>query len=292
MQDFATETAPSKQMVPATSAANSCCTGSSSLAARAASQAAAVTDSLVSSISAQRCLIAWNAADLLAELLAHPGVLDGGVEAPAGDAGGLGGGEGDHERPQPLRGEAGDHRRLELGHVADGGTTGQVRRGARGQVGLLERDQQHLVAANAQSVGGTGRVVDQAVGTQRERHPHLPRRNGTGQLPQRHGCHRRAEQRARHQRTGSRLERNREVEKGASGAADRLGHGDPGQPHLGHRRGLLGELRRRVALRLRGPPGCPPSERAHLPKASASSTWSSSIPMGTGTPPSRNTTEN
>ncbi len=191
-------------------------------------------------------------ADLLAELLTQSGVLDGGVDAPAGDPGGLGGGQRHDERSQPLRGEAGDHRRLELGNVTDGGTTGQVRRGARGQVGLLERDQQHLVTANVQSVGGTGGVVNQAAGTQRERHPHLPRRNGTGQLPQRDRCHRRAEQRARHQRTGSRLERDREVQQGATGTAERLGYGDPGQPHLGHRRGLLGELRSRVALRLPG----------------------------------------
>ena len=58
MQSLATETAPSKQIVPATRAANSCWSASS-VTARAASQAAAVTDSLVSSISAHRCLIAW-----------------------------------------------------------------------------------------------------------------------------------------------------------------------------------------------------------------------------------------
>ena len=58
MHALATSTAPSKQTVPATAAANAAWSGASSNA-RAASQAAAVTDSEVSSISAHRCLIAW-----------------------------------------------------------------------------------------------------------------------------------------------------------------------------------------------------------------------------------------
>ncbi len=59
MQSFATATAPSKQTVSATPAANAHCSSDSS-AARAASHAAAVIDSTVSSISAHRCLMAWN----------------------------------------------------------------------------------------------------------------------------------------------------------------------------------------------------------------------------------------
>ena len=64
MQDLATSTAPPKQTAWATSTANAHCSSSSTpvqhLAVQAASHAAAVTASAVSSISAQRCLIAWN----------------------------------------------------------------------------------------------------------------------------------------------------------------------------------------------------------------------------------------
>ena len=285
MHDFATETAPSKHTVPATSAANSCCAGSSSVAGtggvpRGRGDGLAGLEHLRAQV-----LDRLEGADLLAELLAHPGVLHRRVEAPPGDSGGLGGGEGDHERPQPLRGEAGDHRRLERGQVPDRRTTRQVRRGARGQVGVLEGDQQHLVAANVQGVRGTGGVVDQAVGTQRERDPHLPRGNGTGQLTECHGCDRGAEQRARHQRTGSCLERDREVEQGAPGATECLGHGDPGQPHLGHCRGLLGELRRPGRPPPAGPPGCRPASsptcrrRPPARRGRRRSRWARALPL-------------
>ena len=65
MQDLATATAPSKQVTSATSAAYDHCSSSlpSTLSGQtvATSQAAAVTASQVSSISAQRCLTAWKA---------------------------------------------------------------------------------------------------------------------------------------------------------------------------------------------------------------------------------------
>ena len=64
MQALALSTAPSKQVTAATSAANahwSSPPSSTRSAIAATSQAAAVTASAVSSISAQRCLIAWKA---------------------------------------------------------------------------------------------------------------------------------------------------------------------------------------------------------------------------------------
>ena len=212
-----------------------------------------MTDSLVSSISAHRCLIAWKApifwpncsrtpAYSTAVSRHHRATPEASAAARVTTS----------DRSRSGR-EAGDHRCLERGQrhrwTYDG--SGPARSPGPGRRSSRETSSTSS-PRTTQGVRGTGGVVDQAVGTQRERDPHLPRGDRTGQLTERHGCDRRAEQRAGHQRAGSRLERDREVQQGAAGAADCLGHGDPGQPHLGHCRGLLGERRLRVVLRLPG----------------------------------------
>ena len=123
--------------MPATRVANSCW-DASSVTADATSQAAAVTDSLVSSISRAQVLDRLEGADLLAELLAHAGVLHRRVEAPPRDPRGLGGGERDDERARAARREVGDDGALDGGQVAEGGTTGQVGVGAGREVDALE----------------------------------------------------------------------------------------------------------------------------------------------------------
>ena len=97
MQSLATETAPSKQTAPATSAANSrCCLvvgdRRGGVPRRGRHRLAGLEH-----LGAQ-VLDRLEGADLLAELLAHAGVLHRRVQAPPGDAGRLGGGQGDDEQ--------------------------------------------------------------------------------------------------------------------------------------------------------------------------------------------------
>ncbi len=106
MQDLATATAPSKQVTSATSAAYAHCSSlcrAPARADRATSQAAAVTASAGLEHLGAEVLDRLEGADLLAELLAHLGVVDRRLQAPARDAGGLGGGQGDGRTPDQRR---------------------------------------------------------------------------------------------------------------------------------------------------------------------------------------------
>ena len=104
MHDLATATAPSKQVTSATSAAYAHC---SSIAVRHAGQRDVPGrggDGLagLEHLGAE-VLDGLEGADLLAELLAHLGVVDRRLQAPARDAGGLGGGQGDGRAAHQVR---------------------------------------------------------------------------------------------------------------------------------------------------------------------------------------------
>ena len=204
-------------------------------------------------------------ADLLAELLAHLGVVDRGRQAPAGHAGGLGGGQGDRGtrtrsvvspgtgtpaavgRPatvpkRRLRSgpQRAGRRRPRVGSTPTGGVVGQQQvRGRRRVPDSPSRVKAADDRALAECLGRRSRLPEQ-----RARPP--------------------AEQRAGHQPVGARLERHGDVQHGATAAAGRLGQPDrrtpistAGRPDVVERRVrvLLGGARRRRRRRRR-PPTC------------------------------------
>jgi hypothetical protein len=73
------------------------------------------------------------AADRLAELLAHLGVVDGDVEAPAGDPGRLGGRERDRGPAHQVSGQAGHGRDVRAGQVDPHRTETPAQVDARGR---------------------------------------------------------------------------------------------------------------------------------------------------------------
>ena len=173
-------------------------------------------------------------ADLLAELLAHAGVLHRRVQAPPRDPRRLGGGQRDHEGAQPRRREVGHDGALDGGQVAEGRTTGQVGVGAGREVDALEGHEPHLVVHHDQGLGRARCVVDHgAVERQGDR---------AGELGEDDGGDRGTQERPRQQRGGARLDGDGEV-----GQRTAVG-GDGEQPHLVDRRGDLGERRGGVVL--------------------------------------------
>ena len=207
MQDFATSTAPSKATATATSAANAHCSSSAPAAAGDVPRRGGDRLGGLEHLGAQ-VLDRLEAADLLAELLAHLGVLDRGRQAPARDAGGLGGGQRDRRTPEQVGRQAGHgHPGRRVEHPRRAEPAAQVeahRRGRLDRVAWVEptRPRPRRRAARAWP---TARP-------RRRRARPIPTTASSGSLGQDERGDRRPEQRPGHQLVGARLERDGHVE--------------------------------------------------------------------------------
>ena len=254
MQALATSTAPSKQVTAAaTSAANAHC---SSSARRSATRDRGDVPGRrghrlrgLQHLGAQ-VLDRLEAADLLAELLAHLGVLDRRLQAPARHAGGLGGGERDRRPADQSAVRPG------TGTPADASTTRTVpKRRLRSRPSALvsstaSRGRTHQAPASSASRtwvadGASHTTSDSARATTAP----SPSAEATSSVsPSSDEATAAPEQRPRHQLVGARLEGDRHVEHRAAPATGCLGQADRGHAHLDAATPDVGERRLRVVL--------------------------------------------
>ena len=213
----------------------------------ATSHAAAVTASAVSSISAHRCLIAWKAADLLAELLAHLGVLDRGRQAPAGDA------------RRPRRRASVTAVRRTSSSVRSGTATPAAASSTRpcrtAGSGPARSRSDSSTASRGQQPPAVGRRPARGSRTarpRRRRRARSPTTASSGSSPSTAAATAGPEQRAGHQLVGAGLERHGHVERRTATAAGRLGQPDRRHAHLAQRRQASANVAVGVRPRRRG----------------------------------------
>ena len=174
-------------------------------------------------------------------------MLDRRLQAPAGDAGGLGGGQGDGGTARPLGGQALDpERALDRPEV-------RPRRERREPTAQVEPERR----LERERIAGDDVPVARDVGEQRVRRPRsvpdAPVREGHRHdsaasdrlgdrgVPQQRGRHGGAEQRAGHQRVGARLQGHGRVQHRPAPATGGLGQADRRGAHLGDGLPDLGE---------------------------------------------------
>ena len=290
MHVFATSTAPSKTVLAATSAAYAHCSGSPEAAA-ATSHAAAVTASAVSSISAHRCLTAWklpiglpNCSRTLAYSTAvsrHQRVTPDASAAPYVTA----------------------VRRTASPVSPDTSTTPSPPRSScalpnlrdwssdlgRSHGGGAGRDEEPAVLGVAhQQMSSRGRVPDHVEARVEGQAHDRPVGQVCGGLAEDRRRNDRPQQRTGKQLVGTRLERDRLVQRGAPTAPCSLGQRDRGDAHLARRlprlvRSALRRLRRHCGPARRcptRPPTCAGWPRA--PRARRRSRWTCSLFSLTG----------
>ena len=273
MHDFATSTAPSKTTATATSAANAHCSSSPSGDTGDVPGSRGHRLGGLQHLGAQ-VLDRLEGADLLAELLAHLRVLDRRRQAPARDAGRLGGRQRDRRTPEQVGRQVRARRRRPTRRPP-----GPCRTAGSGRGPPTRTPRPRLVGrpTRRRRRRRAGRASPTARPRRRRTRP-MPTTASAGTSGDDERGDRRPEQRPGHQLVGARLERHRHVEHRAATAAGDLGQRDGRDAHL--LRGLPDRAKVASASVSAARASSRPSRSAaHLRRLAASSTCSSEIPI-------------